>query len=310
MFLKIPRDAFEKWILKDVDALQMETERIIGYLLDQSRKERLYVLLPGNERVYLILTNLYETYGKFDTYSVYMSRKDFSEVTGLSERTITRALKELEEKKLITRNGWNIVMTWNQYKQDQRTDERSDQRNGGMTMKYSENPDKQYHIQVGEGEVGKYVILPGDPKRCAKIAAYFDDAKLVADSREYVTYTGYLDGVKVSVTSTGIGGPSASIAMEELVKCGADTFIRVGTCGGMQLDVKSSDVVIASGAIRMEGTSKEYAPIEFPAVADIDIIIALRVCCKGTGTDLPCGSGAVQGCILWAAFTGDHAGQL
>lgn len=78
-------------------------------------------------------------------------------------------------------------------------------------MKYSENPDKQYHIQVGEGDVGKYVILPGDPKRCAKIAAYFDDAKLVADSREYVTYTGYLDGVKVSVTSTGIGGPSASI---------------------------------------------------------------------------------------------------
>ena len=115
LFLKIPRDSFEKWILKDVDALQMETERIIGYLLDQSRKERLYVLLPGNERVYLILTNLYETYGKFDTYSVYMSRKDFSEVTGLSERTITRALKELEEKNLITRNGWNIVMTWNQY---------------------------------------------------------------------------------------------------------------------------------------------------------------------------------------------------
>ena len=96
-------------------------------------------------------------------------------------------------------------------------------------MKYSENPDKQYHIQVGAGDVGKYVILPGDPKRCAKIAAYFDDAKLVADSREYITYTGYLDGVKVSVTSTGIGGPSASIAMEELVKCGADTFIRVCT---------------------------------------------------------------------------------
>ncbi len=135
-------------------------------------------------------------------------------------------------------------------------------------MKYSENPDKQYHIQVGAGEVGRYVILPGDPKRCAKIAAYFDDARLVADSREYVTYTGYLDGVKVSVTSTGIGGPSASIAMEELVKCGADTFIRVGTCGGVQLDVKSGDVVVASGAIRMEGTSKEYAPIEFPAIAD------------------------------------------
>ena len=84
-------------------------------------------------------------------------------------------------------------------------------------MKYSENPDKQYHIQVGKGDVGRYVILPGDPKRCAKIAKYFDDAKLVADSREYVTYTGYLDGVMVSVTSTGIGGPSTAIAMEELV---------------------------------------------------------------------------------------------
>ena len=117
-------------------------------------------------------------------------------------------------------------------------------------MKYSENPDKQYHIQVGEGDVGKYVILPGDPKRCAKIAAYFDDAKLVADSREYVTYTGYLDGVKVSVTSTGIGGPSASIAMEELVKCGADTFIRVGTCGGMQLDVKPAELSVWKEPVR------------------------------------------------------------
>lgn len=142
-------------------------------------------------------------------------------------------------------------------------------------MNYSEDASKQYHIQVGEGDVGKYVILPGDPKRCAKIAEYFDDPILVADNREYVTYTGYLDGVKVSVTSTGIGGPSASIAMEELVKAGADTFIRVGTCGGMQLDVKSGDLVIATGAVRMEGTSKEYAPIEFPAVADIGIVNAL-----------------------------------
>ena len=142
-------------------------------------------------------------------------------------------------------------------------------------MKYSENPDKQYHIQVGKGDVGKYVILPGDPKRCAKIAKYFDNAELIADSREYITYTGYLDGVKVSVTSTGIGGPSAAIALEELVMSGADTFIRIGTCGGMQTDVMSGDVVIATGAIRMEGTSREYAPIEFPAVADIQVTNAL-----------------------------------
>ena len=142
-------------------------------------------------------------------------------------------------------------------------------------MNYSEDANKQYHIQVGKGDVGRYVILPGDPKRCKKIARYFDDARLIADSREYTTYTGYLDGVKVSVTSTGIGGPSASIAMEELVMSGADTFIRIGTCGGMQLDVKSGDVVIASGAIRMEGTSREYAPIEFPAVAGIRVTNAL-----------------------------------
>lgn len=142
-------------------------------------------------------------------------------------------------------------------------------------MNYSENIGKQYHIQAGEGDVGRYVILPGDPKRCVQIAKYFDDAKLIADSREYVTYTGYLDGVKVSVTSTGIGGPSAAIALEELVMAGADTFIRVGTCGGIQTEVKSGDMVIAHGAIRMEGTSREYAPIEFPAVADIQIVNAL-----------------------------------
>ena len=141
-------------------------------------------------------------------------------------------------------------------------------------MKYSTDG-LQYHIGLKEGDVGEYVILPGDPKRCEKIAKYFDDAKLVADRREFTTYTGYLNGVKVSVTSTGIGGPSASIAMEELVKVGAKYFIRVGTCGGMDLDVKSGDLVIATGAIRMEGTSKEYAPIEFPAVANYDIVTAL-----------------------------------
>lgn len=143
-------------------------------------------------------------------------------------------------------------------------------------MKYSEDPSRQYHIQVASGEIGEYVILPGDPKRCSKIAAYFDDPVLIADNREYVTYTGTLDGQKVSVCSTGIGGPSASIAVEELVKCGARTFIRVGTCGGMQLDITSGSLVVATGSIRMEGTSREYAPIEYPAVADLDVTNALR----------------------------------
>ncbi|MBQ0042720.1 MAG: uridine phosphorylase [Lachnospiraceae bacterium] len=141
---------------------------------------------------------------------------------------------------------------------------------------YAEGSGKQYHTGVGPEDIGQYVILPGDPKRCSKIAEHFDDAKLVADSREYTTYTGYLNGTKVSVTSTGIGGPSASIAIEELSKCGAHTFIRIGTCGGMQEEVIGGDVVIATGAVRMEGTSKEYAPIEYPAVADIDVVNALR----------------------------------
>ncbi|MGN0334113.1 MAG: uridine phosphorylase [Lachnospiraceae bacterium] len=149
---------------------------------------------------------------------------------------------------------------------------------------YTEGAGVQYHVQLKEGDVGKYVILPGDPKRCAKIAEHFDDPVLVADSREYVTYTGTLDGVKVSVTSTGIGGPSASIALEELANCGADTFIRVGTCGGMQPEVCGGDVVIATGAVRMEGTSKEYAPIEYPAVADLDVTNALVAAAKKSGT--------------------------
>lgn len=132
---------------------------------------------------------------------------------------------------------------------------------------YSESGE-QYHIRLKKGDVGEYVIVPGDPKRCVKIAKYFHGAKLVADNREFITYTGSLSGKKVSVCSTGIGGPSAAIAMEELTKVGAKYFIRVGTCGGMHIPVLTDDVVIALGAVRMEGTSKEYAPIEWPAVAD------------------------------------------
>lgn len=137
------------------------------------------------------------------------------------------------------------------------------------------NDGTQFHIGIQDGEVGEYVILPGDPKRCKTIATYFDDAKEIADLREYTTYTGTLDGVKVSVASTGIGGPSAAIALQELVDAGAKYFIRLGTCGGMNLNVKGGDLIIATGAVRMEGTSKEYAPIEFPAVANHEIVNAL-----------------------------------
>ena len=172
-------------------------------------------------------------------------------------------------------------------------------------MRYSEDESRQYHIQVAKGEVGRYVILPGDPKRCEKIAAYFDNAELIADSREFVTYTGELDGVKVSVTSTGIGGPSASIAMEELYRCGADTFVRIGTCGGMQPEVKSGDIVIATGAIRMEGTSREYAPIEFPAVANLDVTNALVKAAGIKGVDYH--TGVVQ---CKDSFYGQHEPEV
>lgn len=170
---------------------------------------------------------------------------------------------------------------------------------------YTEGAGTQYHVGVKPGDVGEYVILPGDPKRCVKIAQYFDDPKLVADSREYVTYTGSLDGVKVSVTSTGIGGPSASIALEELANVGAKTFIRIGTCGGMDIDVKGGDVVIATGAIRMEGTTKEYAPIEFPAVPTLDVVNALVASAKKLGADYH--TGVVQ---CKDAFYGQHQPEL
>lgn len=152
-----------------------------------------------------------------------------------------------------------------------------------MMKNYSEDASRQYHTQVAAGEIGRYVLLPGDPKRCAKIAKYFDDPQLIADSREYVTYTGTLDGVRVSVTSTGIGGPSTAIAMEELRLCGADTFLRIGTCGGMQPCVKSGDIVIATGAVRMEGTTREYAPIEYPAVPSLQVTNALSEAARKLG---------------------------
>ena len=170
---------------------------------------------------------------------------------------------------------------------------------------YSEDADRQYHIQVAEGEVGRYVILPGDPKRCEKIAQYLDHPVQIADNREYITYTGTLDGIRVSVTSTGIGGPSASIAMEELYRCGADTFVRIGTCGGIQPEVKSGDIVIATGAVRMEGTSREYAPLEFPAVADLAVTNALVEAAGKKG--YPFHTGEVQ---CKDSFYGQHEPEI
>ena len=158
---------------------------------------------------------------------------------------------------------------------------------------------KQFHIACAQGDIGRYCILPGDPGRVPAIAALFDDAKQIAYNREFNVWTGTLLGEKVTACSTGIGGPSASIAMEELHKCGADTF--TGTCGGIDLNVQSGDVVVATGAIRYEHTSREYAPIEFPAVADFQVTNALVEATKKLG--FPLHTGIVQ---CKDSFYGQH----
>lgn len=133
----------------------------------------------------------------------------------------------------------------------------------------------QKHIRCREGDVARRVLLPGDPGRAHRIAQRLDAARLVAENREYVVYTGRYQGVDVSVCSTGIGGPSAAIALEELVRIGADTFIRVGSAGGRQKELAIGDVVVVTGAFRGEGTSQEYLPLGFPAIADLDVTNAL-----------------------------------
>lgn len=145
------------------------------------------------------------------------------------------------------------------------------------------NNNLQYHIKLAPGDAGDYVLLPGDPARCAKIAAYFENPRLVGVNREFTTYTGYLEGVPISAVSTGIGGPSAAIALEELANIGAKRFIRVGTCGGIHAAVRPGDLVIALSAVRQDGTSREYAPEGYPATADFDLTAALAQAAFGLG---------------------------
>lgn len=142
---------------------------------------------------------------------------------------------------------------------------------------------QQYHIQLAKGDVGRYVILPGDPGRVEVIAEFLDDAVKAAHHREYVTYTGYLNGEKVSVTSTGIGGPSTAIAVEELIAVGADTFIRIGTAGMLQDYFDLNDCIIATGSVRDEGTSRAYIPVSYPAVAHYEVVNALAKAAKDCG---------------------------
>lgn len=161
---------------------------------------------------------------------------------------------------------------------------------------------RQHHVDLAPGDVGRYVLLPGDPGRSSKIAARFDAPRKVAVNREYETWTGTLDGVPVSVTSTGIGGPSSAIAVEELTAIGADTFVRVGTAGSMQPHVGPGDVVVVTAAIRDEGTSSHYLPIEFPAVGDVEVTLALAQGARSTGANVLLGVSQSKD-----SFYGQHA---
>ena len=162
--------------------------------------------------------------------------------------------------------------------------------------------EKQFHLHCTPEDIGRYCILPGDPGRVPAIAALLEDAHPVAHNREFNLWTGTLLGEKVTACSTGIGGPSAAIAMEELHACGADTFIRTGTCGGIALEVKSGDIVVATGSIRFEHTSLEYAPIEFPAVPDFEVTACLAEAARALG--YPLHLGVVQ---CKDSFYGQHS---
>lgn len=133
----------------------------------------------------------------------------------------------------------------------------------------------QKHIRCKKGDVAEYVLIPGDPARAKRIAEEFDSYEKIAENREYVVYTGIKDGVKLTVCSTGIGGASTAIAMEELSRLGAHTFIRVGSAGGRRESIPVGGVVVVNAAVRGEGTSKEYLPDIYPAVADLDITNSL-----------------------------------
>jgi len=148
---------------------------------------------------------------------------------------------------------------------------------------------KEYHVQLEKGDIGRYVLLPGDPGRVEKIAEFFDEARKVAQNREYTTYTGTVDGIKISATSTGIGCPGAAICIEELIKCGADTFIRVGTAGGLTEEIEIGDICISTAAVRHEGTTSQYVPEIYPAIANLDVTLALRTAASNLGYRWHCG---------------------
>ncbi|MCL1982278.1 MAG: uridine phosphorylase [Clostridiales bacterium] len=149
--------------------------------------------------------------------------------------------------------------------------------------------EKMYHIGINDSYGAKTALLPGDPGRVETIASKLENPRFCGKNREYTTWAGELGGETVMVMSTGMGGPSTAICVEELFKIGIRDFIRVGTCGGMDMGVRGGDVVVATGAIRMDGTSKEYVPVEFPAVAHLDVSNALVAAAREKGYDYHAG---------------------
>jgi uridine phosphorylase len=155
----------------------------------------------------------------------------------------------------------------------------------GLDDSEDPNDELQYHLEVGPGDVADSVLLPGDPERVETVTEGWDDHEVVSHHREYRTATGTYDGTPISVTSTGIGSPSAAIAVEELARVGADTFVRVGSCGAVRPDVSVGDLVITRGAVRGEGTSDEYVREDYPAVADGEVVSALVAAAERLGHD-------------------------
>ena len=166
----------------------------------------------------------------------------------------------------------------------------------------------QPHIMCGVGDVADYVLLPGDPKRVERIASFFDEAKKVADYRGFITYTGKVDGIGITACSTGIGCPSTAIAVEELTRLGVNTLIRVGTTGALQLNIDVGDLVVATGAVRSDGTSRAYMPIEYPAVADFDVVSALLTASKGSSIKVH--RGIIQSSDAFYAGNNDESAKL
>lgn len=133
----------------------------------------------------------------------------------------------------------------------------------------------QMHLKIKPGEVSRYVLTPGDPGRVPVIGEAWDSFSEVAHHREYRTIRGKIDGVDISACSHGVGGPSTDIAVVELSNCGADTFIRVGSCAALQPEMAPGDLIISTGALRLTGTVDAYVDKAYPAVADHEVLMAL-----------------------------------